>query len=500
MKREKKAPETTVKIAVDTVNEVVLITAVITDEKARKRYLNIPGDYFHGPGHAEMWTALQELYRRGLEYSAETMRTLAGEKFDVAVLEDYLSSRPSTPANLKHHVDNLRWDKSRVEAARGPVPTLIDLLRDPNADREAVSAAARQVGDCFKGASDLRYLRSTTSIAREHSYELDARREGRAVYPYGIPGLDLWGPGDTEQRTGKEIRQLEGKPRMVPGAAPGLVTVITGVSGSGKTSVTARMINEQCDRKRKVLWGAWEQMPGMSLELVAMLNLGFSRTEIMTGQYSKEDQADLIREMERLGEYLEFFELPFGRERGEKGEYFNDRNLDLIHQYIAESGAQVFVGDVFKYALREVRPDEEDFALKRMRAIAMETRCHMFLIQHLSLKEVERRADKRPTRDALMGSTGWINVGDTVIGIHARHLFESVPAEKIEFHILKQRFGRWPLTVECDWDGEYGSIEGGRTMQLALPGEHGEVDEWLAKDDGARRGNGRGKGRGQWRR
>lgn len=497
MKREKKPSESVVKIAVDTTNEVVIITAVITDEKSRKRYLNIPSDYFHGPAHAEIWTALQELYRRGLEYNPETMRTLAGDKFDVAVLTDYLAARPDAPVNLKHHVDNLRWDKARVELARGSLPTLIDLVRSSTADREAVMSACKQVGDALKGASDLRYLRSCKAIAREHEYELTARREGRAIYPYGIPGLDLWGPEDVEQRPGKEVKPLNGKSRLIPGVAPGLVTVITGLSGSGKTTVTARMINEQIERKRKVLWGAWEQMPGMSLELIAMMNLGLSRTEIMTGQFTVEDQADLKAEMDRLDPWLEFFELPFGRERGEKGEYFNDRNLDLIHQYIAESGAEVFVGDVFKYALREVRPDEEDFALKRMRAIGMETKCHMFLIQHLSLKEVERRADKRPTRDALMGSTGWINVGDTVIGIHARHLFESVPAEKIEFHILKQRFGRWPLTVECDWDGEYGAIEGGRTMQLALPGERGEVDEWLSKDDSDRR-HGSGKGRGRW--
>ena len=54
-----------------------------------------------------------------------------------------------------------------------------------------------------------------------------------------------------------------------------------------------------------------------------------------------------------------------------------------------------------------------------------------------------------------------------------------MPDDKIELHILKQRHGKRPQVVECDWDPEYGLIEGGKTIAVERPGEKGEVDNYL---------------------
>jgi hypothetical protein len=494
-----------VSLTPDSVNEIVLIAAVVADERARKKYLNIPPDYFFGPSHAEMWAALQELYRRGLEYDTDAIRTIGGEKFDVTVLEEYVRSRPSVPQNLNHHVAALRWDKTRAEAARGVVPLFIDALRDPTSDHELVKSLATQVRDAFVGKGDLRYLRDSHSVVIEHSHDLTNRREGRGVHPFGIRDLDLYGPGDTKivkkpdpNYSGKfvlEEIQLDGKHRCIPGCTPGYTTAIAGVSGSGKTTLTASVVLAQAEKGRKILWGAWEQMPGPSLEMVALLSLGFSFTDFRTGNFTKREQLELEQEMERLGEFVQFFELPFGRSRGEKGERFNDRNLDLIHQYVAEAQPHLFIADVFRYALHEQRPDEESMAIKRMNAIGKDTRSHIILINHLSLKEVERREDKRPTRDAVMGTSGWINDVDTVLAAHCQGLFKPVPRDKIEVHFLKQRYGDWGFAVELEYDPEYGYIGKGKTMALELTGERDDVDVFLEKEKGRRHGSGSGSRR-----
>jgi hypothetical protein len=491
MKREKKQPDA-VKIQVDAVNEVVLLAAVVADPVIRRRYLTMPSDCFFGAGHAEMWIGLQTLYSRGLDYSPETMRTIAGDKFDPDVLDEYVRSRSIAPVNIRHHVDCLRWDKRRADAARGPVPDFLEVLRDPTAEPDRLKGLASQIKELLSGAGDLRYLRDSEQIVQKHERELDERRAGRAVYPYGIAALDFYGPNDEIQKIGKARISLEGKARMVPGMAPSQTTVITGVSGSGKSTFTARVVLEQAARGRRVLWGAWEQEPGISLELAAALSLGMSRGDLMTGDFSQAEQADLLAEMRRLGEWIRFFELPFRRHRGERFERWNDKNLDLLHEYIAESGCSVFVGDVFKYALYETKPEEEDAALKRMRGIASELKIHNILIQHLSLKDVERRPDKRPTRESVMGSTGWINVPDTVIGVHNPSLFDSqVGADKLELHILKQRYGRWPLAIEFDWDGEFGTIENGKSLDLPRPGEKSEIDEYTEEPKAPRFSRGR---------
>jgi hypothetical protein len=499
MKRKEKKSEV-VKVAIDPVNEAVMLAAVIVDEQARQRYANLPSDYFFGAGHPEMWAGVQEMFRRGLDYSVETMQSIAGGAFDVQVLDEYVRARPSAPANLAHHVKCLRWDKTRAEAARGVVPLFIEALRDPVADPDRVKSLARQIGQSFTGHGDLRYLRDSHSVVTEHAHELRARRAGRAVYPFGIRALDFYGSGDKRTRKidGVEVEQsLEGHARMVPGLAPGLTTAVTGLSGSGKTTLTAQFVLAQAELGKKVLWGAWEQMPGMSLELVALQSLGISRTDFMSGRFTEDDERTVLEEMERLGQYIKFFELPFGRARGDKGEHLNDRNLDLIHQYVAESQCQLFIADVFRYALHEQRPDEESMAIKRMNAIGKEQRCHIMLINHLSLKDVERRDDKRPTRDVVMGSSGWINDTDNVIATHLRGSYESVPNDKIEIHILKQRYGTWPQVVECEWDPEYGHVGEGQTIELAKPGERGVLDEFL-DERGARHEKPRTKGGKQW--
>lgn len=476
-----------VKVSIDPVNEAVIIAAVVNDERSAHRYGNLPPDYFFGAGHAEMWAGVQELKRRNLEYSLEVMQSIAGDKFDVHVLDSYVRARPTAPASLAHHVSCLRWDKTRAEAARGVVPLFIDALKDPTTDPDLVKSLARQVGQLFSGQGDLRYLRDCRSVALEHAHELKARRTGRAIFPFGIKGLDFYGPSDfamrrdpTDPEGKRKIRVcLAGEPRMIPGMAPGLTTVWTGTSGSGKTTALARVVLEQTKLGRKTLLGAWEQMPGMTLELIAELSLTMSRTDMMIGRFAEIDERELLDEMERLDPWIKFFELPFGRQRGEKGERFNDRNLDLIHQYVAESGCDMFVADVFRYALHEQRPDEESWAIKRMNAIGKEQRAHIILVNHLSLKDVESRDDKRPTRDVVMGSSGWINDTDNVIAMHRRGLYESVPDDKIEFHVLKQRYGVFPQVVECDWDAEYGFIGDGQTLELAKPGERSEVDSFL---------------------
>lgn len=459
MKRAKETKADVVRIIFDTTNEIVVMGSVVNDEKARKKYINLPSDYFHGPGHAEMWAGIQELFQRGLEYDPETMRTIVGDKFDVDKLDAIVKQTPTPPANLSHHISLLRWDKTRYEVAKGILPLLIDALRDNTTDAERVMSLAKQVGQAFTGASDLRYIRTAESVVRAHSHELTARREGRALYPFGFPGLDRY----TEEHP--EWKISKGDPRMVPGVAPGGTTALTGLSGAGKTTWTANFLIKQAKLKRKTLWAAWEQTSEMSLEKTAAISLGLGLSDVMAGRYTTEEQKEIESEMLRLGEYLTFFELPFGRVRGEKNERFNDKNLDVIHQYVAESGCDIFIADVFKYALNETRPEDESRAIKRMNAIGRDCRSHMMLVHHLNLKEVEGRQDKRPTRDVVMGSSGWINDLDTVLALHCPGLFGGAE-DKMEVHILKQRFGRWGHAVEFDWDPAHGYIEGtsGRTI------------------------------------
>jgi hypothetical protein len=209
------------------------------------------------------------------------------------------------------------------------------------------------------------------------------------------------------------------------------------------------------------------------------MSLGWSREDLMVGAYTDADQAELEEEMRRLGRSIRFFELPFGRARGERE--FNDRNLDTIQEHIELSGCEVFVADLMRRAFKETSPDDEEQALYRLQAMAQEQRCHMIWDHQLRLKDVESREDKRPTRESIKGSSAWVDVPDTIVGFHRPALFKSIADDKMQAIVLKQRYGPWPMCVEFDYDPEYGAIENGKTVEYMRPGEEGDVDGFLSE-------------------
>lgn len=496
--KKKKRDVESVKIPVDVVNEVVLLAAAIvllgSDPDAAGKLLRLPADSFFGSGHAPAWTTLQELHRRKLAYDPATVRQLSAGEVDTDSLDGYVRDRPEPPPNLAHHVERVKWDRARVECVQGPLTAFIETLKDGQAEPSKLLALSRQIPLAFQSFGDKRYLRDPQALVREQSKVLTERREGRAIYTYGIPALDLYGEGDVIVRSGRE-ESVAGEPRMIPGTAPGQVTTFTGSSGGGKTTIVARMILAQYEARRKTLYGAWEQGSGMTAELLATMSLGWSRTEVSIGRYTAEEQRLLEEEMERIGEFVRFFELPFGRKRGEK--QLNDENLDLIQEHIGDTGCDVFVADLFHLAISEHGYGQEDDALYRMKAITLEQRCHTLQVQQLNIKKsTEGGVADRPTLEAVRGTGAWVAVSDTMLGSYIPALSKQVVNDRIEIIVLKQRYGIYPQAVECEFDPEFGYIGAGKTVPYVRPGEQDDSGDLLgqsltrkSKFGGGTRGN-----------
>ncbi len=101
-----------------------------------------------------------------------------------------------------------------------------------------------------------------------------------------------------------------------------------------------------------------------------------------------------------------------------------------------------------------------------MHAITEEHRCHSILVHQLRLKDAEAREEQRPTRELLKGNAAWVEVGDTIIGTFIPGLTRQIPRDRIEYHILKQRYGVWPQAIECEYDAEYGYVGAGKTIPV----------------------------------
>ena len=454
-----------VDIAHDIVTELAVIAAAIADwdGEAGKLLDQYQPDTFLAEEHRAGWAALQELRRRRLSYDPAALARVAGPKCDVTYIGQLAELRPDPLAqqDLGHFVDGLLWDKQRASAVSGPISALLEAIRDPKAERERVRALARHVGECFAGKVGRgQYLHDGAEIVRVQMAEVRKRIAGRASYPYGIEGLD------TDLATGEL--------RLLPGSAPGQVTVVTAVPGSGKTSAAMRMALGIARRKRRVLYGAYEMGGGTTLELLACMSLSWSRSKLMKGYTQDRDapaktpmaareQIELEERMHTIHPWVTFMRNAFVRRGAEKRT--NERHLAIIHEQIVDSGCEVFIADLWKRCLVDTRPEAEEDALYQQQAMAAETRTHHILLQQQRAKDVESRPDKRPTREGIKGSGAWFEVADTIIGWHLPHLWKAVEADKIEAFILKQRFGDWPLGVEFDWSGEHGSITGGVSIE-----------------------------------
>lgn len=447
MAREaQKAGEAT--LEVDSLNEVVILSAACVSQELRRALLpRIPPDHFQDPKNSAAWSALRELERKQLDFDVATLSTLAAG-VDAAYVQQVIDLRPEPPANLEHHVQNLMWDRARVTAWTGPLQALVTAMRDPRTEPDKVRALARQVSMSFDGYGDRGLLLEPQKLIRDQMENLRQRRQGGGQYPYGIKALDDLVDGRT------------GKPMLVTRAMPGKQTWLTGLSGSGKSTFGLQFILGQVRMKKRIVAGAWEPEAGEMLEELACLSMKLSRTDLLLGKVS-DDEEEQIHEREKLiSRYVRFLPNPFRMKRGARTS--NDLNLDLIEGYLADSGCDVFYADLWERCLEEDRPQDEKNALYRQQEMLDRLRIHGIFLHQQNLKKVEDREDKRPTREAMKGAGTYVEVADTLFGTHRQALFKAVPDDKFELLILKQRKGgRWPVALEFDWNPDTGQVWGG---------------------------------------
>lgn len=425
-------------------------------------------DHFVATENREAWVALTEINRRKIEVTHASIAVAASAKIADYVFALIETARASqSRKNLDWHVETLMWDAARVRAASGALPAFLEALRDPKSDPDKVQALAVSISATIKGYGQKTHIQRPDELVRSQMVEIEKRVTGHAIYPIGIETLDWF-----EEKGGERLQ------RLIPGTAPKMMSVITALSGHGKTTFTARAVLGMMEKGRRVLYGAWEMNAGISLELLACLSLNWSRGNLMRGRgpiATDEGRDEFRRKMEELSSKVIFLSNPFRRKSGEKPS--NARNLDLLQGYIEDSGCDVFVGDLWGRVLVNKDPDQEEEALFRMQSITEECKIHSILLAQQRLKDVETRKDQRPTREGIKGSGAWTEAADNVFGIYRPGLAKNVPDDKIEVLVMKQRYGVAPLAVEFDWDADRGSITNGRSVAYQMPGEdNNEVD------------------------
>ncbi len=213
---------------------------------------------------------------------------------------------------------------------------------------------------------------------------------------------------------------------------------------------------------------------------------------VVQGALDPTEVARIDRVTDWLTERITFMDNAFFGEdvRGKGGSRkSNDRALDVLEGYIAESGCDVIVMDLWERALADLSYDGITTALYRQQEMHARYNVYGLIVHQLKLKEVETRADKRPTRESIKGTGAFVEVADQIFGIHRDAQFRQVPDDAIEWICLKQRKGRAFWAVRVEWSGEMALLSGDGVSVPYDPGlessaQFGDVGEINVKRGG----------------
>lgn len=432
----------------DVTNEGIVIAAVLVDKKTRRKYVpKTSAESFIDTDHAVIWAAMKKLMAKHKDFDAQLLHKEIAGKVRLSYLKNLMKTYPDVPASMATHMSALLWDSTRARATGDSIPAFLRALKDNTESPATVHALAERVARSLAVTTDTSFMLDPKLLAAQQRLEIEKRRD-IACYEYGIKELDYY---------------PDGTHRCIPGAAPGKITNITAVSGSGKSVLAAYIGLQQARRGRKVLFGAWEMGPGDTLE--AMANISFSdvppegglgnlgsRTATSTGAIDEDELDTLEQRMAKIGEYVTFFEPPFHDDPGRI--YTNDEVLAELHRMVVDSGADVVVYDLFERCMADGSPGAERRMLFGLQQIHKNTDTHGIICTQQKVKEVEKSPDKRPTRSTILGSQAWVDISDTIIGVHLPSKWKPIAADTIELLILKQRFGIWPQALQFEWDGD----------------------------------------------
>lgn len=476
MSKEQQGTTPDFKIPHDVLNEQTILASAIIDPKVRAELVSrVRAEHFQDTDHALAWASILRATAQGFDPSPTALVQLSGGKLDKKYLEDVVAANPKVPNDIRFHIDALQWDMTRAKAVQGPLSELLRALQDPGMSQERVRALAKQIPISFQGSSSRTHLRDGAKLVADHRAVLRQRMNGIGLYPTGIEGLDCYPPNSLDDN-GNDV---SGQPLLVPGLEPGKITTVTAISGGGKSTIVAKLALNQarmCAERGngQVLYGAWEMSPADVLELMGCISTGISRNRVKTGQITDAEWKLLCNTMDAIAQWVKFVDMPFHKERGVR--HTHDEVLDVIHGYIADSGASIAIFDLWRRAFRRMKDEsDEQEALYRQQAIAEETNCHCLLVQQQRLKDIETRQNPMPTREGVKGSSAWVDVSDTMIGVYLPGLMKRVSRNVIQLLVLKQRYGRWPLTIEYQWDGDIVHLHSGQLVWDVAIGDESKV-------------------------
>lgn len=425
------------KLAVfDTINEQAILGAALADPVVRQHVVRrLSPELFLAPQHEALARALRECENRALDPTPQALAAHGEqERWGGEGYVEVLRGAAAPRRNLPRHVEVLQWDACRARLLTGAHATLTERLLDTRVTPDDVKAAARAVLQGLEGFGSRRFLHEGQALARQWLAGFAVRRAGGGFAPTG------WDPVDE---------------KLTEGMLGGRATVLAGVSGIGKSTCAYNWCLRLAELGSKQLYCAWEGGAEAALNSMVAIRSGVTLWRVTRAQLCTPEEVERVRDATVwITNRVKFLDNAFWQRRADPREKpSNERNLDLFEGYLAQAGVEVAWMDLWERMLAARDPERDVVpALYRTHTLLEEYGVHGVLLNQINLKTVEVRSDRRPTRDAVKGTGGYVEVADVLLGVH------KPDATSMDWICLKQRFGPENWAVRFRYDSAHRTL------------------------------------------
>lgn len=442
---EDEAPK---EVPFDPVSEQAVVASMMHDAATAERLVpRTSPDDMYGQRHRVILSVLKSMITRGLTYDHATFAAAARDmEFTPRDYggDSYLHDLADTfedVENLDYHLARMKREARLRTCADDAGERLLASMRCPAPDVAVVAATAREVLTAARGADET----GAGTVRGEQAAE--EYRERFAMRMSGNPDFVPFGV--------KELDEV-----LTWGAFPGKVTVLAGRPSNGKSSLSYSFIKWWVDRILRNETEDPRPLLALPLEMgrTSAQDGVISRTAAVDSQVLVKDPASLpLEDQARVaGSISKYIESPWVEWFDEPGTDIGDVESVLAASLEKDpddpSGEKmrtrfgIVVWDLFDKSLRDLSHSTIAEGLNEVQRLAKTYGVHFLLLAQIK-RGVEKRGDKRPTREDVKGSGGWEEVADQILAVHREMVYDpDLEDDTMEIGVLKQRlgpFGMW---------------------------------------------------------
>jgi len=410
------------KLQADGFNEQIIIAYMIHDPEFRARMLGeLSAETFLIPKNQIVFMVFEKLHEKGLDYNEDTFIV---ESEGMAVQEKLpaymreIETLYDVNENIEHHIGRLKSDYVRKNVLIDDIPKLETKLLDNEIGLDEVTGILDTINEKIRDSSDAsEYVFAGDSLYKSYMELMNERRTQKFYGTY-FPEFDK---------------------KLTCGFAPAQVTVVAGLSGSGKTTFVANLASRLVHHNIPVLLFPLEEggLRVFDRMLALKLNIKTMKLKKNLGQLTNREKYDLAVGTKAFSKMpLTIYNRPM-------------LNFSLMEFMVDKYKPAVIVLDLFE-KLAEVRgdTDQKNIAvnLNRFQNFVQSKNIHGIITAQIRRTNMSK-ANKRPTLDSIKNSGGYTEIADLVIGLHREAYFSEDDIEDIiEIICLKQRDGVAPYT------------------------------------------------------